>query len=261
MGFFRIKAPVFNDAFVRQQTLVVLALVAITATVMVSLHNSQIMVLDSTIVGQSADIFGYFGGLSGFLFGFFVFDNLATYVNLKNNVLGGFWGAFQDTMSLTGAWIPETDEKSMQFKETIVRWGLAALALMTTSAAGDYTPEQGVEEAMRRGLLTADEAELVRRTGYFPQTTLICMLGAFETKLANSSVRADIKINKIEDKINTMRGCIGGVLDTVSAWGLTPLPLVHLMSALVKIVSLKHEMAPPLPTLFSLPPSCLHRRL
>ena len=32
-----------------------------------------------------------------------------------------------------------------------------------------------------------------------------------------------------------MRGCIGGVLTAVSSFGLTPLPLVHLMSALVKM--------------------------
>jgi hypothetical protein len=40
------------------------------------MHKTGFMVVDDGLVAQSSAIFGYFAGLSSFLFGFFVFDQL-----------------------------------------------------------------------------------------------------------------------------------------------------------------------------------------
>jgi hypothetical protein len=92
MGFFRMKVPVFADPFVTTQMLFVLLLVLITAVTLTITHKATIMMVDENVVAQSAAVFGYFGGLAGFLFGFYVFDNLATYSIIKMSYLGGFWG-------------------------------------------------------------------------------------------------------------------------------------------------------------------------
>jgi hypothetical protein len=234
LGFFRIKAPVFSDSFVKMQTLFVVLMVFLTASSMIALHKSGIMLIGGALVGISASIFDYYGGLSGFLFGFFVFDNLGTFVNLKNNQLGGFWGAFQDVMTLLGAWFPETDDKTKLLKFTIVRWGLAALALMAGTAGGDMSEAENIADAQRRKLLTAEEAAQVTTLGGMPIAPLVWMFNVLESNLKDKR-GGDIKINKIEDKIINMRGGIGGVLVSTSSFGLTPFPLVHMMSALVKI--------------------------
>lgn len=234
MGFFRIKAPVFADPFVKVQTLFVLLMVFVIATFFTITHKTNVMHVDATLVGQSSNIFGYFGGLSGFLFGFFIFDNLGTFLTVKNSYLGGFWGGFQELMALTGVWFPETDAKTTEFKKTIIRWGLATFALMCGAADPDCSEEESTGNAVRRGLLTTEEAELVTKMGGNAVVPLLWMFDVYEKNLAPKPGAA-FKVNKIEDKILAMRGGVGGVLTAISSFGLTPLPLVHLMSALVKM--------------------------
>lgn len=186
-------------------------------------------------VSQSSAIFGYFGGLSGFLFGFFIFDNLGTFTTVKNSYLGGFWGSFQELMILTSVWFPETDDKTKKFKDTIVRWGLATFAMMCGSADPDCSEEECVESCVARGLLTQEEASMVSKMGSNSVIPLLWMFEAYETNLTEKRGN-DFKTHTIETKILGMRSGVGGVLTAVSSFGLTPLPLVHLMSALVKMV-------------------------
>ena len=184
---------------------------------------------------------------SGFLFGFFIFDNLGTFLTVKNSYLGGFWGGFQELMALTGVWFPETDAKTTEFKKTIIRWGLATFALMCGAADPDCSEEESTGNAVRRGLLTTEEAELVTKMGGNAVVPLLWMFDVYEKNLAPKPGAA-FKVNKIEDKILAMRGGVGGVLTAISSFGLTPLPLVHLMSALVKMVRQACARPRPLPS-------------
>jgi hypothetical protein len=218
------------------QTVFILAMVAVVAVTFTMLHKTNVLVLDSNLVDQSASIFDYFGNLSGFLFGFFVFDQLAAYTNLKNNYLGGYWGSFSETLFLTSVWFPGEDKATKEFKTTIVRWGLAAYALMCGSADPDTSEAECTAHCVNRGLLTAEEAELVTRMGGAATVPLLWMFDVFETNLAGKPGDA-FKVNKLEDKVLGMRAGISNVLTQVSSFGLTPLPLIHMMSALVKIVS------------------------
>lgn len=69
-GFFRVKAPVFADPFVKMQTLAVLVVIGCVALVFSLCHLSGVMHVDGTLVGMAASSFGYFSGLSSFLFGY-----------------------------------------------------------------------------------------------------------------------------------------------------------------------------------------------
>jgi len=233
-GFFKVRAPVFSDRFVLVQTYAVVGMAVVWALFFLLLHLANLMHTDSSLVAQSSDIFAYFGGLSGFLFGFFIFDNLTTYTTIKNNYLGGFWGAFQSLMALTGAWFPADDSLTKNFKVTIVRWGLASFSLMCGAANDDETTDEAIAKAVARNLLTSQEAKAVSSLSGNPTIPLMWMIGVFETNLANHR-GADFKLNKAEDNILLMRNGIANTLTAVSSFGLTPLPLVHLMSALVKI--------------------------
>lgn len=248
-GFFRIKAPVFSDSFVLLQTLFILIMVAVVAATFTILHKVNVLVVDANLVGQSASIFDYFGNLSGFLFGFFIFDQLAAYTNLKNNYLGGYWGAFSETLFLTSVWFPADDRATKEFKTTIVRWGLAAYTLMCGSADPDTSEADCTAHCVNRGLLTTEEAELVTQMGGGATVPLLWMFDVFETNLAGKPGDA-FKVYKIEDKILGMRVGISSVLTQVSSFGLTPLPLIHMMSALVKIVSISYGLLLSLLTFF-----------
>mmetsp|Transcript_66248 Transcript_66248/g.149552 ORF Transcript_66248/g.149552 Transcript_66248/m.149552 type:complete len:390 (-) Transcript_66248:264-1433(-) len=234
MGFFRVHAPAFSDKFVMKQTWAVVIMVVAWAFIFMLLHLSHVMHVDSNLVGQSSDIFGYFGSLTGFLFGFFIFDNLATYTTVKNNYLGGFWGAFQTLMALTGAWFPANDPKTKNFKITIVRWGLASFNLMCGEAKDDGKIEEIMANTVAKGLLTPEEADAVTSLSGNPVVPLLWMIEVFQKNL-DGHRGADFKVNKAEDNILLMRAGVGNTLTAVSSFGLTPLPLVHLMSALVKI--------------------------
>lgn len=235
-GFFKIKAPVFSEPFVLQQTIFVLFMTVLIAVTFMILDQTNTVVMDSNLVGQSAGIFGYFGGMSGFLFGFFIFDQLATYVCVKGTYLGDFWGAFAELIFLTSVWFPRADKKTQEFKTTVVRWGMASFSLMCMSADSDkYTPEESVAVCVRRSLLTSEEAAAVSAVDGNAMIPLMWMFEVFEVNLKEQP-GADIKISKIEDKILGMRMNISNILTAVSSFGLTPLPLIHLMSALVKAV-------------------------
>jgi hypothetical protein len=133
------------------------------------------MLIDSNLVGQSAGIFDYFGGLSSFLFGFFIFDKLGGYLTVKNSYLGGFWGGFQDLMTLVGVWFPETDEKTSLMKKTLVRWGLASLALMCYTAGGLLDEAEIIRLVVKRELLSEEEVALVQELGMNPVVPLLWM--------------------------------------------------------------------------------------
>ena len=139
-------------------------------------------------------------------------------------------------MAMTGIWFPEKDAATTEFKTTIVRWNMATYALMCYTADPDCTTDQGVANCATRGLLTPEEASLVTSLGGNAVLPLQWVMGVYAKNLDNHRGR-DFKMDKIESKILQSRGSIGGALTAVSSFGLTPLPLVHLMSALVKMVS------------------------
>jgi hypothetical protein len=52
MGFFRVKAPVFADSFVRTQCLFVLLLVGLFAAFFIATHSTGVMYVDSNLVSK-----------------------------------------------------------------------------------------------------------------------------------------------------------------------------------------------------------------
>jgi hypothetical protein len=141
-------------------------------------------------------------------------------------------------MAMTGVWFPETDAPTTEFKTTIVRWNMASYALMCYTADPDCSTDQGVANCATRGLLTPEEAALVTSLGGNAVLPLQWTLGVFAQNLEGKRGR-DFKMDKIESKVLQIRGSIGNALTAVSSFGLTPLPLVHLMSALVKMVRVR----------------------
>ena len=80
-----MKAPVFSHPYVAIQTIVIMVITAGVAATFYTMHQSEFMHVDPSIAGKADSIFGYFSGLSGFLFGFFVFNGLGGYLTVKNN--------------------------------------------------------------------------------------------------------------------------------------------------------------------------------
>eukprot|EP00614_Pseudopedinella_elastica_P027991 CAMPEP_0172627350 /NCGR_PEP_ID=MMETSP1068-20121228/155725_1 /TAXON_ID=35684 /ORGANISM="Pseudopedinella elastica, Strain CCMP716" /LENGTH=335 /DNA_ID=CAMNT_0013437207 /DNA_START=84 /DNA_END=1087 /DNA_ORIENTATION=+ len=237
-GFFRVNAPVFTHPFVLWQTATVFGLSVVLAATLVVSHVTNLAVVDSKLVDQTADAYVYVGALSGFLFGFFIFDQLSTFLNIKNNLLGGFWGYFQDLMSLTGAWWPDADQNTHHYRKTLVRWGVATFTLCCTKASGK-PKEETLAHALNLGLLTGPEATLVMKMGGDPVIPLLWMYDALVARIrkehGSDGRRAGFKVKRVESLVLGMRGRIGGIIVAVSSFGLPPLPLVHLMSALVKL--------------------------
>jgi hypothetical protein len=235
LGYFRVRVPAFNNPFVMWQALRTFLLTWVFCAFFIIAHKINIMHVGDSVVGQTAAIFGYFGGLAGFLFGFFVFSRLGGFIALKNNCLGGFWGAFQDLMALVGIYWPSSDPKTAELKGTVVRWGMASYNLMCGVSDPDVAATECVEECVQRNLLTQEEAALcLASPAALAFTPLLWIVGVLESNVAGLRA-SDWKMDKLEDKVLGMRMGIGGVLGGVGYFGQFPLPLVHLMSALIKI--------------------------
>lgn len=233
-GFYKVRAPVFADRYVKTQTMSLILTTLLIAAYFTVTHKNGWVIVDASLVGQSATIFAYFSGLSGFLFGFFVFDALGTYANVKNNCIGGFMGAFADLCLVTSAWLPGTDKKTVEFKETVVRWGMACFWLTCGAADVDVSEDQNVERCVAKELLTKKEAEMIKQMGSNSVVPLLWILDSYEPVLAKLP-SPTVKGGSVELWVMNMRSGMGGALVAVSSAGLAPLPLVHLMSLLVKL--------------------------
>jgi len=233
-GFFKMKAPVLLEPYVLKQSKFIFMVTAFIASTFVLGDAFNLLIIDSSLVNQSANIFFYFSGLAGFLFGFFIFNNLAKFNYMKNNCVGAFWGNFLDLCVLTGAWFPSKDKATIEFKQSIVRWGMATFFLMCASADPSKSEEDVVNEALARQLLTKEEADTMTRMGGHPEVPLLWMIDAYEP-LVETLPAKGVKPGSVNSKIMAMRQGVGGVLISVSHSGLQPLPLVHLMAMLVKL--------------------------
>jgi len=232
-GFFKIKAPVFAHPFVAIQTIFVLVMAGSFAFGFYSSHKSGFMHLEPALMGQAAGTFGYFSGLSGFLFGFFIFNGLGGYMTVKNNYLGGFWGASQELLMLVSTYFPGPEHNVL--KETVVRWTMAAFTLMC-GHVGEYTFPELMALVEKRQLLTRDETQVVTKHGGNVVQILMWSMTSIKYQIYKHGLKGpDGKCGSIEAKIMAQRSAVGGVLTACSTYGQTPLPLVHLMSALVKI--------------------------
>lgn len=233
-GFFKVQAPVFSDPFVKQQTMFVVGMTLVVAATFVVLDRSAVLPLDAAIAAQAASVFAYFSGLSSLLFGYFVFNQLSAFLAVKTGYLDGFMSAFGDLVCLVSVWLPGTDAPTAVVKQTLVRWGLAAFALMCGTASPEGSGPDATAHCVARGLLSAPEALLVAAHHHDATTPLLWMHAALEAQLLGTPGEG-FKRYKAQDKLLAMKNNLGGVLTAVSPFGNQPLPLVHLMSALVKI--------------------------
>jgi len=250
LGFFRILSPVLQDGFVIVQAVCVVIMSAVICAILVTLAEHKIIEIDPALVAMSAAVFGYFGSLMGFLFGYFVFTSVAQANSCKNNGVGGYMAAFANLMMLTGAWFPEDDVETKDFKREILRLALSMFALVC--GEGHETPkEQVIQEVVARGLLTDVEAKVVKEaTGGHCNVPLIWIHQAFRKKM-DKQVPADpclaARMDRVEMQTCAARGGIGTILSLASGWGHPPLPLVHMMSGLVKwqffLLALKEGIA------------------
>ena len=230
-----MQAPVFSDPFVKQQTLLVVGMTLVVAATFVVLDVSAVLPLDASIVAQAANVFSYFSGLSSLLFGYFVFNQLEAFWAVKTGSLDGFLTALSDLVCLASVWFPSsTDQSTVAFKQTLIRWGLAAFALMCGTASPEGSASEATARCVARGLLSAPEASLVVQHSHDAVTPLLWMHAALEAQLVGTPGES-FKRDKAQEKVLAMRTHLGGVLTAVSPFGNQPLPLVHLMSALVKI--------------------------
>jgi hypothetical protein len=277
-GFFKIKAPVFSHPYVVVQTIVVIIITLCVTAGFYTMHESGFMHVDPSIAAKADGIFGYFSGLSGFLFGFFVFNGLGgckcmvpfspsyivptiyfahqhcSYIvstiffahqhclyslplkdlTVKNNYLGGFWGAAQNLFCLVAVFFPETDKKNKLLKLTLLRWTCASFHIMCGSVNELTTMPEVLQKAKDKNLLTDHEAEQTEGNAVIPLLWMMQVVG--DQIYARKLPGAELKDSAAGGLILKMRSGIGGVACACSSFGLTPLPLVHLMSALVKMV-------------------------
>lgn len=233
-GFFKMKAPLFSEPYVLNLTKFIVLITVVVALVFIIGDMTNLLTIDSSLVAQSANIFAYFSGLAGFLFGFFIFNNLALFNHVKNICVGGFWSNYLDLMILTGVWFPGKDHKTKAFKESVVRWGMATFFVMCGAADPDRSEEDVVKQAVGRGLLTKEEGATLTHMGGHPEVPLLWVIDAFKPMLV-SLPGAGVKAGTVNAKIMAMRKGASGALVAVSHAGLQPLPLVHLMALLVKL--------------------------
>lgn len=210
-------------------------------------NQVEVIHVDSKLVAVAGNAFSYFGALMGFLFGYFVFDNVSKAKFIKDYGVGGYMGAFTNLMLLTGAWFPETDAETMHFKDEMLRLGCSVMGLFASfgSEKDADSVSQDITNLVAREMLTEAEADYIRRN-QFASVPIVWMESAFKYQIlkkvkSDPMIPADYKANEytrmigqVDTLLLGMRGGSGTVLAGVTGWGHQPLPLVHLMSGLVK---------------------------
>ena len=233
-GFFAIKAPVFAHPFVAIQAITTVIIAASFGAGFYSAHKSGFMHIEAGLMGQASNLFSYFTGLSGFLFGFFIFNGLGGYNTIKNNYLGGFWGGAQNLMVLVPTFFPEPEHAEL--RETIIRWTMASFTLMCGLVTDGLSYEKLMDLLEKRNLLTIDETQMMNGYHGNPNVPLMWAMMSLKAQIYKYDLPGPHhKGVALEKTLLAMRGSIGGVLTACSTFGQTPLPLVHLMSALVKM--------------------------
>ena len=240
-GVFRVGSPTFFRPFVLMQAMLVVAFAFLTAFIcylmaelgMLTIGDGSLTELQAKI----SEIHNFFGGLTGFLFAYFVFTQLSDYNTIKGVHLGDFTGAAINLVFLTNRWVPgnAVGSKELAFKETVLRWIMAVYAL-TCYVASDtpkMAPAEALAKVVEKKYLTAKEAAAVAEAGHNVCAPLFWIPPAYESMLAS-----DARVAKATGYVLSMRRGVGGVLTAVSSYGQFPLPLVHLMSAFVKVALL-----------------------
>jgi len=249
LGFFRIVSPVLKDGFVVMQALAVMGIAVGICSGLVVLDEANVIEVDATLCAMADSVFNYFGALMGFLFGYYVFSAVAQADQCKNFGVGGYMGAGANLMMLTAGWFPESDAQTKEFKREVLRLSLSIFAL-TCGEGAEKPKDEVISEVVARGLLTDSEAKAVKAAqGGHCNVPLIWIQEAYRKKFDMQPDDPCIvaRMAKVETLTIQMRGGIGTILSLVSGWGLQPLPLVHMMSGLVKwqffLLALKEGIA------------------
>lgn len=207
--------------------IVMLCCVAMVEVEIFTLGDGSMLAVQASV----DNIYTYFGGLTGLLFVYFVFNGLAGYNACKNS-FGQLQGSMVELIILTtSSWVPGKSEKEMEFKEKILRWGIATFALTSWVAGGEIMPSEAVGRAVEQDFLTGEEAEVMKASNFHVCNPLLWMVPEYEKFVKN-----DMKMQHVEDLVLSMRSGVGGVMTLVSNYGQPPLPVTHLMSFLVKMV-------------------------
>ena len=127
--------------------IVVLAIWALAHTSLLVIGDGSLNVLAGRITG----IQNFFGGLTGFLFSYFVFEGLRGYNAVKGPALGGLLGGLVNLLFLTNTWVPGLADGSteLEFKMTILRWGMAVYGMLCY-VAGDGENANSPAKALQK---------------------------------------------------------------------------------------------------------------
>lgn len=237
-GVFATSSPTFGKPFIMVQAFVVLLLAVATVGGCVALERAEhFKIGDGALAATQSSVttlHGYFGGMLGFIFGYFVFNQLGA-CNATKKCLSNFLGALLHMVILGNNWFKSIEPGStdVEVKTQVIRWGMISYVMVCDMGAG-RSAEQAADLAMEKGYLTPEEYAVMAELGFRPDMPLLWIIPLMQESIVDVG-GLDGRLDKVENLVLAMRGGIGGVLTNVSSFGQPSYPLIVLMSALVKL--------------------------
>jgi hypothetical protein len=233
-GVFFVSSSTFFKCYSLTQALIIMAITFVVSFACFVMVEIEIFTVGDgsmmTVASAVGLIYTYFGGLTALLFVYFVFTSLGGYNTVKNDHFGLLSGGMVNLIILTCSWLPSKEKEFMDFKERIVRWGLAAFALTAWVASGNLSRSEAVGRAVEFDFLTGSEAEAMKESDFHPASPVMWMVPAYE-----KMIKSDFKMDEVAHIVLQLKAGVCSTLNDVSSYTQAPLPLIHLMSALVKL--------------------------
>lgn len=116
-----------------------------------------------------------FHGIVTFLLGFFVSSCVGRWWSVRNDAIGGLWGAMSDLSLLVSAYFPQPEGPDREVRERVLRWALLSHELIYKQARA----EGDLGDLVESGLLTDEEAVALGNMPSRPQVVWSWMTSYF----------------------------------------------------------------------------------
>lgn len=195
------------------------------------LHERKVPLDSPENVAHFETLAGYFTALIGFMLGMFVSTLVGRWWSVRNNCIGGLWGAIDDLNLILAIHMPSPNDRPL--KENVLRLCLLSHRLVYNQAQGKEK-RHDLEKHVHRGLMTTEELDILEHEASKSQTVWV-WIGQLIHKIANEGKikYKEMLVPQLDILCTKARGSIGQAFAYTDTQ--LPLPYVHMLATAVII--------------------------
>lgn len=126
-------------------------------------------------ISKIQDLARDFHNLCNFLMGFFVSTCFSRWWAIRNDCIGGLWGACNDLMMLVSATFPTDSQADREIRERVLRWTVLSHELLYMQVREDLS----LDDLVSKGFVKEEERAILERLPSRPQVVWAWMCSFF----------------------------------------------------------------------------------